>query len=61
MGEVLITLVIAVIVFYILYWLAGKLPAEMATVARIIVVAGGLLWLLYHAREIIHAIASGTP
>lgn len=58
MNELLITLVIVVCLCVFLYWLTGKLPEAMRTMGQIAVVAAGSLWLLFHLREIIHAIAN---
>ena len=55
--EILITLLIVVLVVGVLYWLAGKLPAPLGTLAQIVVIVGGAIWLITHVRELIHAIA----
>ena len=55
--DVLIQAVVAILVVVFLYWLAGQLPDAMQKIARIIVVAGGCLWLLFRASAILHAIA----
>ncbi len=55
--ELIITFVVVVVVCYLLWWLAGKLPAPLNLIGQIIVIAGGAIWLISHVREIIHAIA----
>ena len=55
--ELLITMLVVVVVCYLFYWLAGKLPAPINQIAQIIVIAGGAIWLVMNIRNIIHAIA----
>lgn len=58
MTEILISLGIFVIVMIGLFYLATLIPKEpLKSAAMVILVIGGLIWLLTHIRPIVHAIA----
>lgn len=61
MVEILISLVVVAIVVYALWWIGGKMPSPLGEGVRIVAVAGGVIWLLLHVRELIHAIVSAKP
>lgn len=57
--ELLISAGLVIAFCVVLFWLTRKIPdSTLQTIAQMIVVLGGAVWLLTHFREIVHAIAS---
>ena len=55
--ELLITAALVALACYVVYWLASKFQPPAREILQVIAVLSGAIWLLVHAREIIHAIA----